>query len=499
MKFFKLNLNYRVKLMSVIIFVAFVILSLFTVDRNAVLKELILGRDRKRLNSIGKLVANEVDKYIRGESVEHIRSILTVVQNQSEIQFISIIGTNGIVSYSSVKEIEGLLNPYTDSDSMAKEIGETYIKSFPIEIDGAVIGYVQAGYDMVPTKRTIRRSFRKALFSNSILLAVLFIIGWYLSGALMKPLEDVKKGAKSIARGNFSLRLPVKSKDILGQLTQSMNEMAHQLGELTENMQQKIDRGTEDLKEKNQKLKSQKEELREKNERLRELDKMKSDFVSMVSHELKTPLTSMIGFGKTMLIRTLPEDKRRKYLNIIVSEGKRLSYLVDEFLDISRIESEEFKIVPHKFRLRGFIKDIIETHRAQSKVEVRDKLTGPDIDVKWDMNAIKQVVLNLIDNASRYTPEEKGVDVIAEAEDEVVNIRVRDYGPGIRKEDVPKIFDKFYRADDKVNAKNKGSGLGLAIAKSVVELHGGLIDVRLPADGGTEFIIRLSVEVENNG
>jgi signal transduction histidine kinase len=484
---------------SVIIFVASVVLFLFTVERNTVLKDLVLARDRKRLGSIGKLVANEVDKYIRGKSFEDIQNILTAVQNQDEIKFISIIGIDNIVNYSTIEHIRGKLNPYTDSDSMVKEIGETYIKSFPIEFEDEIIGYVQVGYDMVPTKKTIHSSFRNALFSNCMFLVGLFIIGWYLSGALLKPLNDVRQGAKSIARGNFSLRLPVKSKDILGQLAQSMNEMAQQLGELTGNMQQKIDRATLDLKETNKKLESQKEELRKKNEQLRELDKMKSDFVSLVSHELKTPLTSMIGFGKTMLIRKLPEYKVEKYLKIIVSEGKRLSYLVDEFLDISRIQSGEFNITPHKFSLKVFIKDVIETHQAQSNVEVQHKLTGADTEVEWDMNAVKQVILNLIDNASRYNPRGKPVDVTAETEDEAVNIKVRDYGPGIRKEDISKIFDKFYRADDKVNIKNKGSGLGLSIAKSIIELHQGSINVRLPVDGGTEFIIRLPKEVKNNG
>lgn len=492
-------MDYRIKLMSGIILAASMILFMLTVNRNAVLKELVLDRDSRRLDSIGKLAANEVDKYIRGESVEDIRSILDVVQNQDEIKFISIIGTDDIVNYSTIEDIEGKPTPYTDSDSMAMAIGGTYIRSFPITFHGESIGSIQVGYDMVPTQTTVQSSFRKALISNIILLAVLFIIGWFFSAFLMRPLKDVKNAAESIARGDFSLRLPVKSKDILGQLAQSMNEMAQQLAEYAENMQQKIDRATLELKEKNKELEIQRETLRKKNEQLRELDKMKSDFVSMVSHELKTPLTSMVGFGKTMLIRELPPDKVETYLNTIVSEGKRLSYLVDEFLDVSRIQSGEFNIVPHKFILKDFIKEVIETHQAQSNVEVRHKLSGADTEVKWDMNAVKQVMLNLIDNASRYTPQGKPVDVTAQIEDEAVNIKVRDYGPGIRKEDVSKIFDKFYRAEDKVNAKNKGSGLGLSIAKSVIELHEGSIDVRLPANGGTEFIIRLPKEVQNNG
>lgn len=498
MRFKRIYLDYRIKLMAVIIFAASIILLLISLNRNAVLKELILERDKKRLDSIGKLVASEIDKYIRGKSVEDIRSILSLVDNQTEVEFVSIIAQNGVVEYSTIRNIEGYPNPYRDSGSMSKEIGEIYIKSFPIEVEDVNIGFVQTGYDMTPTRRTIQQSFRKSMISNFVLLTVIFITGWVLSDILMKPLDDVKEGAETIARGNFSVRLPVKSKDILGKLAQSMNEMARQLEDLTRNMQNKIDRATTNLKKTNEKLKRKSEELKEKNERLKELDKMKSDLVSMVSHELKTPLTSMIGFGKTILIRKLPENKVKKYLKIIVSEGKRLSYLVDEFLDISRIDSGEFKIIPHKFNLKDFFESEIEKQRSQNNAKIRLKLVNTDIDVKWDINAVKQVIFNLLDNACRYNPPEKAIDVTVAVRKSKVSIKVRDYGPGVRKEDTDKIFEKFYRAGDKVNAKTKGTGLGLSITKSIIELHGGSIQVRSPKGGGTEFVIRMPKVIESD-
>ncbi|MFO7810087.1 MAG: HAMP domain-containing sensor histidine kinase [Candidatus Delongbacteria bacterium] len=481
--------------MSVIVAVAAAILFTMTANRHGDFKNLLLARDRQRIDSIGKLVASEVNKYLKGESVEDIRSILTFIENQIEIDFISIIGTNDTVSYSTLRKIEGRPSPYQDSSEIAREIGETYVKSYPIEFDGALIGYVQAGYDMTPTKKIMQRSFRKAMGVNFILLSVIFITGWVLSDMLMRPLKDVKKRAEDIARGNFSVRLPVKSKDILGELAKSMNNMAVQLNELTRNMQEKIDRATLTLQKTNQKLQEQKKELKNKNEKLRELDKLKSDLISMVSHELKTPLTSMIGFGKTLLIRDLSEDKIRKYLNIIVSEGNRLSFLVDKFLDVSRIESGEFSIAPHTFELKEFLKDVIEIHRSQSDVEIRPELKEASINVRWDMNAIKQVLLNLLDNAARYNPEGKPIDITTDVSQEKVIIKVRDYGPGIKKENIDKIFDKFYRSDDKVNARNKGTGLGLSISKNIIELHSGSLEARLPSGSGSEFIVKLPREV----
>ncbi len=492
----KLLSDYRIKLMSVIVAVAAVILFTITTNRNAVFKDLVLTRDRQRIDSIGKLVASEVNKYIREDSVENIRSILTFIDNQIEVDFISIIGPNGIVIHSTLKEIEGLPAPYEDSSEIAREIGATYIKSYPIEFEGTIIGYVQAGYDMTPTKETLQASFRKALITNFVLLAVIFIIGWFLSDMLMRPLKDVKKGARKISRGDFSVRLPVKANDSLGQLAKSMNDMAVQLDELTQNMQKEIDRATLNLQKTNQKLQEQKKKLKNKNKKLRELDKLKSDLISMVSHELKTPLTSMIGFGKTLLIRELSKDKTDKYLNIIVTEGKRLSYLVDEFLDVSRIESGEFSIIPNTFNFKKFLKHIVEVHRSQSNIKIRLELDNTDIDVKWDMNSVQQVILNMVDNAARYSPEGKPIDIIASMEQKEVIIKVRDYGPGIKEKDLDNIFDKFYRADDKINARNKGTGLGLAIAKNIIEMHGGSLDVRLPSGGGAEFIIKLPREVE---
>ncbi|MGM0442474.1 MAG: ATP-binding protein [Elusimicrobiota bacterium] len=499
MKIPELLSDYRIKLMSVICAIAAIILFLITTERNSALRELVLTRDLKRVNSIGRLVASEVGKYFRGESVEDIHSILSFIDKQTEINFILILENDGTVQYSNLKDLEGQPSPYEDSSEITREIGETYIRSFPIGYEEDPIGYVQLGYDMTPTKKTIHRSFQKALFSNFFLLVLIFFIGWYFSDRLMQPIKEVKKGAKSIARGNFSVRVPVRSKDILGQLAKSMNDMAGQLDELTKNMQKKIDETTSSLQKTNQKLQDQKKELKEKNEQLRELDKMKSDLISMVSHELKTPLTSMVGFGKTLLIRDLSEEKTRKYLKIIVSEGNRLAYLVDEFLDISRIESGEFSINPDTFDLQEFLEEIVEIQRSQSDIKIRLNINDKEnIKVKWDMNAVKQIILNILDNARRYSPDEKSVDINTDISDNEVKIKIRDYGPGVPEKDIDKIFDKFYRAHDKINARNKGTGLGLSIAKNIIEIHKGTLKVRRPEGNGTEFIVKLPKKVENN-
>ncbi len=482
--------DYRLKLMIAIVFTAFLMLFAFSLNRTEVFKELMFERDLKRLDSIGKLAAREIDEYIRGESVEDIREILDIVDNQTEIEFISVLSPDGVVRFSTYRKIEGEINPTRDTEDFWEKEKDIFIKSYPVEIDEVTAGEIQIGYDMRPTKDSIRISRMRALIFNFITVIILFFVGWALSGFLLRPLRNVTAASKRIARGDFSVRLPVKSQDIIGNLAMSMNNMAEQLEGLTGSMEKKVREATRNLNKTNKMLQSQKEELKKKNEKLKEMDKMKSDFVSLVSHELKTPLTSIVGYAKTLLIRDEPEEKKKKYLNVIVSEGSRLASLVDRFLDISMIDSGEFEIVTHEFKLKEFMEETVRFYRKNSSTEIRMEIEE-NIKVRWDMNAMKQAVGNLIDNALRFTPVDKGVDIKVTIPGDNVNIKIKDYGPGIDEKEFGRIFQKFYRKKNKANAKNKGSGLGLAIVKSIVEMHNGKVSIKSSPGEGAEFTMEL--------
>ena len=225
------------------------------------------------------------------------------------------------------------------------------------------------------------------------------------------------------------------------------------------------------------------------------LSQMKSDFVSNVSHELRTPLASIRVFGEYMRLgRVTSEEKVREYGEYIEAESRRLTQLINNILDFSKIESAEKK---YKFSGTDIVALVHDTVCAFA-MPLRDQgfqvtFTAPDAivpDLVVDRDAIAQVVMNLLDNAVKYSNGEKSIDVIVKADAEAVRIAVRDRGIGIPPSEQKKIFDKFYRVGSGLVHDVKGSGLGLAIVNHVVKAHGGCVEVvSAPGEGSTFTLV----------
>ncbi|HLV31755.1 MAG TPA: ATP-binding protein [Chitinispirillaceae bacterium] len=244
------------------------------------------------------------------------------------------------------------------------------------------------------------------------------------------------------------------------------------------------------LRENENKLKIKNRELDTANERLRELDKSKSEFVSMASHELRTPLTGIIGMTQTLLAKDidLTEEERERFLGIIESEGKRLASLLNELLDLTKIETGSTEIRLEKENLTKLIK---ETMRIISVPEDKKlELLIPEKDhlmTLADHDRLKQVLMNLIDNAISYSGENGKVSISVDDKDKFLQVNVSDTGPGINSEDQGKIFEKFYRTKGAKKSRKKGSGLGLTIAKNIIEAHGGKLWVNSETGKGSTF------------
>ena len=231
--------------------------------------------------------------------------------------------------------------------------------------------------------------------------------------------------------------------------------------------------------------------------RLKELDRMKSDFVSNVSHELRTPLTAIKGSVDNMLDGILGPvtEKQERYLSRINSNADRLARLIGDLLDLSKIEAGKIELRPGRVALPALIKEVADSLRSIAA----DKLIGievPDaddgLDAWADRDKVMQILTNLIGNAVKFTPPHGRVAVIVAMQDpEWVKLSVLDNGPGIPPEEAGKIFDKFYRAQHTNKLNVKGTGLGLAISKSLVQLHGGNIWCESGADGGSIFSFTL--------
>ncbi len=341
--------------------------------------------------------------------------------------------------------------------------GINFIVSAPIKVNGktvAVVFSTQSVIDgLTPYVAGILRMFTFATLSS---FAIAFILVYLVSLKLTKPLREMSAAAKQYATGDFSKRITIKRPKIriLGQdetdeLVQAFNSMAQALATL---------------------------------------EMSRRSFVANVSHELKTPMTTIGGFIDGILDGTIEPEKETQYLKIVSDEVKRLSRLVTGMLNMSKIEAGELDINPVRFdisemifrTLLGFEQVIDKKH-----IDIRGLDTFNSNMITADKDLINQVVYNLVDNAIKFTPECGYIEVSAKSDAEKVIVKIRNSGKGVPSEEIDKIFERFYKIDKSRSFDVKGAGMGLYICKTIIELHGGHIAARSEINNYTEFIFQL--------
>jgi signal transduction histidine kinase len=297
------------------------------------------------------------------------------------------------------------------------------------------------------------------------------------------PLETLRKGVERIGSGNMNSRLEVKTGDEIEVLAEEFNRMAENVRAAYSSLEQKVEQRTH--------------ELAFANERLKELDRLKSDFVSNVSHELRTPLTAIKG-AVDLVLREVPgplTEKQVHYLTRVRSNTQHLTGLINDLLDLSKIESGKLEVKSSRVSLGGLVHEVVETLRpvaAEKVIALEATVPESSILVWADRDKISQVLMNLIGNAIKFTPSHGRVMVSASSNDKGdVHISVADTGPGIAPEETERIFDKFYQIAVMDGVKPKGTGLGLAICRALVELHGGRIWVESEPNQGSRFFLTL--------
>ncbi|HBI64656.1 MAG TPA: sensor histidine kinase [Clostridiales bacterium] len=306
---------------------------------------------------------------------------------------------------------------------------------------------------------TIMRSY---LFIVSITLVLTLIISWFLSDMLTRPLKGIVSAAKKFGHGEFEVRVSENNNcDEIDELAVSFNNMATSLQQ-----QEELSRG----------------------------------FVANVSHELKTPMTSIRGFVDGMLDGTIPPEKHDQYLHIISEEVGRLSRLVVRMLDAAKIQAGELIITPAPFDLTEMAARVLISFEKQ----INDKQIEMDVDlqdsliVNGDSDHIYRVIYNLVDNAVKFVNEGGTLTIRAEAEGAMSLFSIRNTGSEIPAEDLPHVFDRFYKVDRSRSRDRTGAGLGLYIVKSIVNLHGGDISVR-SSGGETEFAFSIPLAPKTGG
>ena len=302
-----------------------------------------------------------------------------------------------------------------------------------------------------------------ALAAIGAIVAAMLIAAWLLR-AIGRPVRALERGMHEIAEGSFDHKLPIPPtrRDEFGRLAASFDRMAKQLSEL---------------------------------------DKLKAEFVSVASHELKTPINVIIGYLQLL------EDgaygpvspKQNEILRTIESQAAALARLTKQLLDVSRFEAGGGSIVPRPIELRAFLLELeaafrVLAHQRGISIEVGWSDDAPH-EVHWDPDRMSEVLGNLLSNAVKFTSQGGTVSLRAERDGDAVSLEVRDTGAGIPADQLPHVFEKFFQADNQGSASQQGTGLGLAIAKEIVEAHGGTIECESTPGVGTTFTIVLPAHV----
>ncbi|MFN2484134.1 MAG: sensor histidine kinase [Candidatus Limnocylindria bacterium] len=307
---------------------------------------------------------------------------------------------------------------------------------------------------------------RSALLAASVLaLAVSFIVGVIAARRVTTPLERVQRASTRLAQGDLNERVRPSGIAEFDQLAERFNVMADRLRDsLTDTS---ADR-----------------------DRLRE-------FVADVSHELRTPIAALRTFTELQRDGEVDEGTRREFLDRSAEQISRLEWLSSNLLDLSRIEAGIFPLDVRPGDLRDPIRAAVEAHAAiaeERHISLSAEVPGAPVQLPFDRQRIVQLLTNLIGNALKFTPPGGVVDVRLMERPEGAILEVRDTGPGIPAEELPRIFERFYRGTNIGEARGAGSGLGLAIARSIVEMHGGTIEVESRVGAGTTFRVHLPAE-----
>ena len=293
------------------------------------------------------------------------------------------------------------------------------------------------------------------LISGIICISIVFLLimsGSYFINSIVIPVRDVGSTARRIAAGDFDARIDKQYDDEIGELCDTINNMASELGAA---------------------------------------DRMKNDFISSVSHELRTPLTAIKGWGETILSSgTADRDTFNKGMGVIIQETERLSSMVEELLDFSRMQNGNLKLLMDKIDILAELGEAVlmfsdRAHREGLTLIYNEPESLPP--VMGDRNRLKQVFVNILDNAFKYSDSGGTVTVSTENFGDYIKISISDTGCGISKYDLPRVKQKFYKG----NSTRRGSGIGLAVTDEIVCLHGGTLEIQSEEGKGSTMIITL--------
>lgn len=387
------------------------------------------------------------------------------MRNSMELQFINADGLLVASSYGgwvenspTTSEIAeavetGTIRTFTGTN---RDTGERImaISAPMIYSNGEVVGVLRYVTSTRLVDRQILLIASLALFIFGAILAILLLTSSYFIRSILVPVDEITKKARKIANGSYGVQIKTRYNDEIALLAQTVNEMSVKINQN---------------------------------------EKMQADFISSLSHELRTPLTAINGWSETLLGSDDLDGETRRGLKIISREAKRLTEMVVDLLDFTRLQDGRMTLHVEDTDIRGEFEDTVFMYGSRLTQE-NIKLEYTDFDqnipnIACDGERMRQVFLNILDNAAKHGGSGGRIDASIALEDENVVVRIRDYGPGIPPEELPMVKKKFYKGSSKV----RGTGIGLAVCDDIVTMHGGTLTLANAPGGGTLVTIELPI------
>lgn len=347
-----------------------------------------------------------------------------------------------VISGKEVRTKTKFANAYEDS---------VYSIGMPVKYNGSIVAGMFFNTKIPEINKNVINLMLILIIPSLFSIFIAFIFVYIQSMKISRPIRQINNAVLSIASGDFKKRVAVNSADEIGQLASSFNFMADSI-EKTEASQ--------------------------------------TSFVSDVSHELRTPMTSISGFISGILDGTIPEEKHEYYLNIVLDESRRLTRLVNDMLEMTKMSSSEYKLDVTEFDINELIRVCIislESRLTNKNLDLNVDFEKDRLMVLGDKDSIKRVILNLLDNAIKFSYPNTTIGISTKIDNKKAQVAIGNFGDGIKGSELSNIFDRFYKTDKSRTSEKTGAGLGLSLVKNIITLHKQQIWVEsLPAKEGSD-------------
>ncbi|MBR6223794.1 MAG: HAMP domain-containing histidine kinase [Lachnospiraceae bacterium] len=326
----------------------------------------------------------------------------------------------------------------------------------PIEVNNKRSGQLILHANISQFNGVQQEMFTIAYAPYAIFILLSFMLITMMTKNVFRPLGKMNEVARAYAKGDFDAKTGIESKDELGELAESLEYMA---GELSK------------------------------------LDEYRKNFISNISHDFRSPLTSIKGYIEAMMDGTIPPEKQERYFKIVLSETKRLTKLTEGLLELNKFDSANLVLKITGFDITDVIRSTMNTFEGTCEkkwIKLNMTCLADDTEVAADKAKIQQVVYNLLDNAIKFSNENSRIDISITEKKDKIFVSVKDYGIGIKKESQGHVFDRFYKSDSSRGKDKQGTGLGLSITKEIIKAHGEEITLVSTEGVGTEFVFSLT-------